>query len=1327
MTAKQISKIKKPNKKILFKYLRHTANISILVSTAAIASTAIVFTRLSHHKEDLQLIFKNFIGLEIDYSKLDSGFTATGMPFLKIDNLILSSAVNKSRILKLSNLDMILSYRSILSFAPIFNKLQINNSSLYLTLEKNDDITLNGVVISNLNDEGSDINLGYLVNQQGSIDITNINVSFKDNKHNFKPLSINDYTLHFNHDGQYARQLTMSAKIKDNQFISKLEYDGLDTFDYRTWVNGKLSINAMTPHGYRVSINSLVVDHQIDYIKANLDSNDNVFTSYSNNFGDITAFKGNINVLNNGYNKYTVAAKNLLINTNYGYLFNNASIVGNIDLENGGSLDIKNVKLNGITGLINYMAESTLLNLSGNLNATNIYWFGNIRNPKNISLNSSISNVNLTSYNESIPSFTNLSGKINSTLDHGEITLSLNNSKITANKYLYQPININSFNSTINWQKESESWMLTWKDSTFVTPDFTVKSSGSYHDTHNHLIASAVTKSINLSQIYKYLPNSLDKYTISSLKNDISGYINNLQININGDINNIPFKESDNVNKLNLKGELNNISYNVINDYPKLENIHGKFQLDKNTILNLSGNGNIAKMSISAHKIQIPNIMADSPIIVGSVVINGSTNNLLQSINETPYKKDIEQLLEKISVTGDGKTIIDLKVPINNPEKATVTGKHLLQNNEFSFNGESSSISNVNAIISFTQKGLTSGKAQGVVLDSIFDANITPKSININFPQLNYSALINKTAPALESTIEGASKTSIEYNIDNNIVKINSNLQGVYINIPDPIGKSINDIRDLSVIANISNKNIQAYYSNIITSNVNLEDNFSLKNLNVNIGEPKEFESSTQYKTNININLDNIYIHKWLAFINQVSDKLAKTTAIKLESQIQESESYDDDNHIFPVNININSDAFWFNNYNFNGGSINATIYPHELVTANINTPDVNGKIGYSASENNLSIDLKRLLISVENNIQHPNQTAAQVIAVATDESNIVLTNVESIHNIESSQIINNEHILPIKNIESNNHESSVILSKKIQLPDILISIENLYLNNAFLGSVKGNIVQQSNDLYLENITLNNASSSSHLNGFMHCLFCDNNTEDKMAAINMHTNVKNFGQLATKFNQGDMFKGGNGSININAYYDGNLLDFKKQNLTLYSNINIENGTLLKVKPGIVGTFMGVVSLGAISSVNSLNFNNLFGQSFQYKNLISNFKIHDNTVSVANMTLNGDSAFIKSFGKYYIDSQQIDAYLTVEPKMGATIATTAGVVTLNPIIGGLVYFAQKLIGDPINKLLAVNFKITGDIHSPEIKPTELNEQILNNFKSSVQFMPIEEDN
>lgn len=1320
MTAKLIPKIKKPNKKLLFKYLKHSANVSILVTSAVIISTAIVFTRLSHHKEDLQLIFKNITGMELDYSKLDSGFTITGMPFLNINNLKISSAINKATILKVANIEMILSYRSILSLSPIFNQLLINDTELHLSLEKNQDIILNSLVISNLNDKSSNNNLGYLINQQGNIDLTHINISLKDNKHDFKPLKINDYNLHLNRDGKYARQLTMSAKINNNQFISKLEYDGLDTLDFHTWINGELSINAITPYGYKINVNSLIVDHQIDYIKANLDSN-NAFNRYNNNLGDITEFKGNINILKKGYNKYDITAENLLINTRYGYLFNNASIGGNIDVENGGSLDIKNIHLDGINCLVSYLAESNILNLSGNISNTNIYWFGNIHDPKNISLNSSFSNVNLTSYNESIPSITNLSGKIKSTLDHGEIKLNLNNSKITANKYLYQPINISNFNSTINWQKESDSWMASWAKSTLATPDFSIQSSGSYHNINNYLIADANSKTVNLSQIYKYLPNSLDKSTINILKKDLSGYIDNLNININGNVNSLPFKESDNDNKFNISGELKNISYNIMNDYPKLENINGKFKLEKNEILNLSGSASIAKMSVSAPKIQVPNINTASPIATGSLLITGSTDNLLQSINETPYKKNIEKTLKQISVTGNGKTVIDFKIPITNPERTTISGKHFLQNNELLLNGEPSSISNINAIITFTQKGLSSGKAQGVVLNSIFDTNITPKNINVSFPQFNYSALINKIAPALESTVYGTAQTSIEYSINDNIVKIDSDLQGLYINAPDPVGKSANEIKSFSVIANVNNNNIKSNYGNIITSNVNLEDDFSLKNLSINVGGNLDLESSSQYKTNIDINLDNIYINKWLSFITQISDKLTKTTSSKLESQVQES---NDDNHVFPVNISLNSNAFWFNNYNFNGGTINATIYPHKLVVADINTPDVNGRVGYSASEDNLSINLKRLLISTENNIQIVPQPTTQITAIANDESGFVLKTTESINYIESSININNESTLQIESIESYNQESNIKLTNKIKIPDILISIENFYINNSFLGSIKGSIFQQSNDLYIDNVVLKNSSSSSHLNAFIHCPFCTDNTG--MAAANIHTNVKDFGLLATKFNQGDMFKGGYGSININAYYDGDILDFKQQNLTLYSNISIENGTLLKVKPGIVGTFMGVVSLGAISSVNSLNFNNLFGQSFSYQNLNSDFKIKDNVVNVDNMTLNGDSAFIKSFGKYYMDTQQIDAYLTVEPKMGGTIATTAGVVTLNPIIGGIVYLAQKLIGDPINKLLAVNFKITGDIHSPEIKPTELNEQILNNFKSSVQFIPIDED-
>lgn len=1306
-------------KHLIIKYIKHIANVSILVAIAVLISLAIIFTRLSHHKEDVQLIVKNITGIEVDYKSLNSGFTIKAEPYLNINNLLLQSAVDKSPILTMKKVDIVLSYQSILSLAPVFNKLLVESSNLNFVLKKNGDITLNNFIVSNINEPSTENRFGYIINRQDNINIKNIDISFTDELHNFKPLIIDNYNLYFDHTGKYSRKLIMSANIKKNQFISNLEYDGLDTFDYKTWQNGELVIKTITPQGYNISLNSLIVDHQIDYIKAHANSNHNIFNSYSQDFGDITGFNGDINITNKGYNKYKIDAKKLFINTKQGYLLKNASISGDIDTDNGGALDIRNIKLDGINSLISYLNDKEMFLLSGSINNVNVKWYGNIKSPQNLNLKSSFYDISLTSKTESIPSFTNLSGNVNSYLDNGTITLMLKDSIVTTKKYLYDPIKINNLNSIIKWKKESDSWQITWKDSSLKTSDFTLKSSGDYFQANSHLNASLSINEFNTSHIYKYLPTLLEKSTVTDLRNNLQGNLKNLQLTINGDINKFPFSESDIINRFAFSGNFVDVQYLIDKEYPTIKNTSGAFHLDRNRILNLSrGSATFSNIKAQSQNIQIPDIFANNPFARGTIHINGTTNDSLQSITETPYKKYADAIIDKVNIVGNNKAVINFRIPLDNPQKLTLDGKYVLQNNDIEIHTEKpQNIHNFNAIVSFNQKGLTRAQANGTVFDSLFNADFKTQNIIINFPQLNYSTLINDNLPMLESIIGGSSATNIDYNMKNNTINISSILNGVYVNTPAPLGKTSNLNRNLSVIASINNKNIQATYGeDILKSNIQLDDEWLTQKISVNIGNSAS-ESQTNYATNLNINLDSIYLDEWSDFFSTINKKMSNYETISTESSVEKNTN----SVLLPAQINLQTNAFWYKNYNMNGGTANATIYPHNLIIAEINTPDINGRIGYSALVNNISLDLERLILSQENNIEYPKELNQQINSMEESDSFNIASHYES--SVESLQ---NNNVNTTVNESSNtiNKNDNIELSN-LEIPDILIHIKNLYINNAFFGEMRGNVIQQNHDFYIENFSLHNSSSTSYLNSFIHCPFC--NSDDKIAAVNLHSSVHNFGNLVNKFSPDDMFKDGKGSIDISAYYNGDLLNFDTSNLTVYSGVNIENGVLMKVKPGIFGTFMGVVSLGAISSINSLNFNNLFGQRFPFNSLRSSFEIKNNIVDVNNMELDGDSARVNSLGKYDLENQQIDAYATVEPKFAGTIATTAGIVTLNPLIGGIIYLAQKLIGDPINKLLSISFQITGDINKPKIKPVEMNKQIMDNFKSSMSFIPLDEEN
>ena len=65
-----------------------------------------------------------------------------------------------------------------------------------------------------------------------------------------------------------------------------------------------------------------------------------------------------------------------------------------------------------------------------------------------------------------------------------------------------------------------------------------------------------------------------------------------------------------------------------------------------------------------------------------------------------------------------------------------------------------------------------------------------------------------------------------------------------------------------------------------------------------------------------------------------------------------------------------------------------------------------------------------------------------------------------------------------------------------------------------------------------------------------------------------------------------------------------------------------------------------------------------------------------------------------------------------------VALTAGVVTLNPLVGVAVYLGELVFGDPQNKLFTFGYHVTGSLKKPKVVRTQVTEQIVKNVNATV---------
>jgi hypothetical protein len=76
--------------------------------------------------------------------------------------------------------------------------------------------------------------------------------------------------------------------------------------------------------------------------------------------------------------------------------------------------------------------------------------------------------------------------------------------------------------------------------------------------------------------------------------------------------------------------------------------------------------------------------------------------------------------------------------------------------------------------------------------------------------------------------------------------------------------------------------------------------------------------------------------------------------------------------------------------------------------------------------------------------------------------------------------------------------------------------------------------------------------------------------------------------------------------------------------------------------------------------------------------------------------------VKMTGDITLPTERANLTFTVAPKLDETVALSAGLFTLNPLVGVAVYVGQKVIGNPFEKLFSFKYAVSGTWDNPEVE-------------------------
>ncbi|WP_225562942.1 YhdP family protein [Rhodanobacter sp. DHG33] len=213
---------------------------------------------------------------------------------------------------------------------------------------------------------------------------------------------------------------------------------------------------------------------------------------------------------------------------------------------------------------------------------------------------------------------------------------------------------------------------------------------------------------------------------------------------------------------------------------------------------------------------------------------------------------------------------------------------------------------------------------------------------------------------------------------------------------------------------------------------------------------------------------------------------------------------------------------------------------------------------------------------------------------------------------------------------------------------------------------------------------------------------------------NSHTHMRigfaadDLGKMLTAFGYNGLVNGGKTSDQLDASWPGPPSAFSLANATGTLAIDVSDGRIPEVAPGM-GRLFGLVALGELPRRLTLDFGDVFGKGLGFDSIKGDFRLADGNATTTNLAIKGPAVQISISGRTGLRAKDFDQYVQAVPHIGNSLPVIGAVVG-GPVGAAAGLAVQGLLGKGLNKLVSTRYRyhVTGSWDKPVMTLVEKNE-------------------
>jgi uncharacterized protein (TIGR02099 family) len=191
---------------------------------------------------------------------------------------------------------------------------------------------------------------------------------------------------------------------------------------------------------------------------------------------------------------------------------------------------------------------------------------------------------------------------------------------------------------------------------------------------------------------------------------------------------------------------------------------------------------------------------------------------------------------------------------------------------------------------------------------------------------------------------------------------------------------------------------------------------------------------------------------------------------------------------------------------------------------------------------------------------------------------------------------------------------------------------------------------------------------------------------------------------------------GSAQLNFDLSWPGSPAAFSLAKIKGVMDLKAEDGRFLDIDSGAI-RMLGILNFQTILRRLSFNFSDLFKEGLAYDEINSSLQVANGLLQTRKaLTIKGPSASFKISGSINLINQQLDQDLVATLPISGSLPAIA-LIAGNPILGGAVLLFNTILQSPLNRLAQLTYHIGGTLDNPIVQPKVTAQQQANaNSKS-----------